>query len=70
MSTSIAGGLREHHPPLTIEVGHDIVVRLRPEAARRDMPLKRLVTTVLDVLGEEPDLVGAILDDGGDLPGT
>jgi hypothetical protein len=29
-------GPREHGPPLTVEVSHDLVVRLRPEARRRD----------------------------------
>jgi hypothetical protein len=54
---------REHcHPPLQIEVDHAVVVSLRPEARRRDVPLKRLVTDLLDVIGEEPGLVGAILD--------
>ena len=56
------GGPREHRPPMTVEVGHDLVVRLRPIAARRDVPLARLIRDVLDVLGEEPGLVGAILD--------
>jgi hypothetical protein len=52
----------KHRPPMTVEVGHDLLVRLRPIAARRDVPLKRLVTDLLDVIGEEPGLVGAILD--------
>ena len=31
---------REHcHPPMMVEVGHALVVRLRPEAARRDVPV-------------------------------
>jgi hypothetical protein len=63
------GGPREHRPPMTVEVDHAIVVSLRPEARRRDVPLKRLVTDLLDALGEEPGLVGAILDDD-DLPGA
>jgi hypothetical protein len=32
-------------------------------------PSKRLVTDLLDALGDEPGLVSAILDDG-DLPGA
>jgi hypothetical protein len=32
------------------------------------MPVARLVRDLLDRVGEEPGLVGAILD-GGDLPG-
>ena len=54
---------RERHAPMTVEVDHAIVVSLRPEARRRDVPLKRLVTDLLDRVGEEPGLVGAILDD-------
>jgi hypothetical protein len=57
------GGPREHRPPMTVEVGHDLVLRLRPIAARRDVPIKRLITDLLDRVGEEPALVGAILDD-------
>ena len=45
-----------------LEVDHATVVRLRPEARRRDVPPKRLVTDLLDALGDEPGLVGAILD--------
>jgi hypothetical protein len=40
------------------------VVSLRPEARRRDVPVARLVRDLLDRVGEEPTLVGAILDDG------
>jgi hypothetical protein len=48
---------------MTVEVGHDLVVRLRPIAARRDVPLARLIRDVLDRVGDEPGLVAAILDD-------
>jgi hypothetical protein len=61
--------IRERRPPMTIEVAYDLVVRLRPLAARRDVPLARFVRDVLDALSEEPGLVGAILDDGADLGG-
>jgi hypothetical protein len=61
-------GPREHGPPLTVEVSHDLVVRLRPEARRRDVPLKRLVRDLLDAVGEEPGLAAAILDDGEPRP--
>jgi hypothetical protein len=65
-TTGIAerGGPREHRPPMTIEVDHTVVVSLRPEARRRDVPVARLVRDLLDRVGEEPALVGAILDDG------
>jgi hypothetical protein len=45
---------------------HALVVRLRSEARRRDVPVVRLIRDVLDALGEEPGLAGAILDDGRD----
>lgn len=46
-----------------IEIDHDLVVRLRPEAARRDLSVEALIRDVLEIIGEEPNLVGAILDD-------
>jgi len=49
---------------LVVEIDHGLVVRLRPEAARRGLPVKSLIHDLLDVVGEEPGLVGAILDDG------
>jgi hypothetical protein len=60
------GGSREHRPPMTVEVDHSVVVQLRPEARRRDVPVARLVRDLLDRVGAEPGLVGAILDDGRD----
>jgi hypothetical protein len=61
------GGPRDHQPPtLTVEVGRDLVLRLRPEAARRDVPLKRLITDLLDRIVDD-QLASAILD-SGDLP--
>jgi hypothetical protein len=41
-----------------------VVVLLRPEARRRDVPVVRLIRDVLDRVGQEPGLVTAILDDG------
>jgi hypothetical protein len=55
---------RGQHPPLKMEVAHDIVVGLRRAAAARDVPVARLINNLLDVIVEEPNLVGAILDDG------
>jgi hypothetical protein len=43
------GGPREHRPPMTVEVDHSIVVSLRPEARRRDVPVARLVRDLLDL---------------------
>jgi hypothetical protein len=54
---------------MTVEVDHAIVASLRPEARRRDVPVVRLISNLLDVIADEPGLVGAILDDGGDPPG-
>jgi hypothetical protein len=60
------GGPRDHQPPtLTVEVGHDLVVRLRPTAARRDVPLKRLITDLLDRIADD-QLAAAILDHDGE----
>jgi hypothetical protein len=50
------------HAPTVIEV-HALVVRLRPEARRRDMPLARLVRDLLDRIADD-QLVDAVLDDG------
>jgi hypothetical protein len=49
---------------MTVEVDHSIiVVSLRPEARRRDVPVARLVRDLLDRVGTESGLIGAILDD-------
>jgi hypothetical protein len=50
------------HPPMMVEVDHALVVRLRPVARQRDVPVTRLIHDLLDVIGDEPSLVGAILD--------
>jgi hypothetical protein len=50
------------HAPTLLEVDHDLGVRLRPEAKRCDVPVVRSIRDVLNVLGDEPSLVGAILD--------
>ena len=53
-----AGGSREHHPPLTIEIDHTLVVRLRPVAGQRDVPVARLVecATVWVILAKGANL--------------
>jgi hypothetical protein len=43
MSNPRERGPREQRPPMTVEVDNALVVRLRPEAARRDVPVARLV---------------------------
>ena len=48
------------HPPLTVEIGHAVVVALRPEARRRDVPIRRLISDLLSAVGEDPSLVEAI----------
>jgi hypothetical protein len=47
---------------LNIAVEFDIIRRLRPAAAARDMPVTRLIRELLDVVAQD-DLVAAILDD-------
>jgi hypothetical protein len=55
-------------PALLLEVEHGLVTQFRVEAARRDMPVKRLLHDLLDTIAADR-LTGAILDDGGDLGG-
>jgi hypothetical protein len=57
------------HAPTVIEV-HALVVRLRPEAARRDVPVRRLITDLISVIADQPSLISAVLDDSGDLHGA
>jgi hypothetical protein len=45
-----------------------LIVRLRHEAARRDVPVGRLIRDLLDTIMHD-QLMAAILDDG-DLPGA
>ena len=49
------------HPPTVVEVDHALVVRLRPEAARRDMPVVRLIHDLLDTIARD-GLTAAVLD--------
>ena len=51
----------ERHARTVIEVDHALVVRLRPEAARRDVPVVRLIHDLLDVIVRD-GLTGAVLD--------
>jgi hypothetical protein len=52
--------------PLTtaIEVDRQTLARLRGPAAARDLSTVQLVQAVVEVVGREPSLVAAILDDG------
>jgi hypothetical protein len=62
--------LRGPAPLLMIELDPSLVLAFRKQAAARDVPIKRLIHDLLDTIGEEPGLVGAILDhDGGDVAG-
>lgn len=47
----------------TIELEHDVVVRFRAEAARRDKTVPQLIRELLEVIAAEPTLVTAVLDD-------
>jgi hypothetical protein len=53
--------------PLLLEVEHGLVTQFRVEAARRDMPVKRLLHDLLDTIASD-HLTGAILDRDGDPP--
>ena len=63
-----------HPPRMTLQIDHALVVRLRPEAARRDVPVVRLIHDLLDVIARD-GLTAAVLDadsvpdDDGDLLG-
>jgi hypothetical protein len=46
-----------------IEIEHDLIVRLRPEAAARETTVQNLVRELLDVIASDK-LTAAILDDG------
>jgi hypothetical protein len=52
----------------TQQVGRWLIVRLRHEAARRDVPVGRLIRDLLDTIVHD-QLMAAILDDG-ELPGA
>jgi hypothetical protein len=44
-----------------VEIDHALILALRPEAARRDMTVPRLINDLLDVIASD-GLVGAVLD--------
>jgi hypothetical protein len=46
-----------------IEVEHEVVVRLRRDAAIREMPVAALIRQLLDTIAADR-LVDAVLDDG------
>jgi hypothetical protein len=48
-------------PPTAIEVNHVLVVRLRPEAPRHDVPVVRLINDLLDTIVRD-GLTAAVLD--------
>ena len=54
-------------PPVTIEVDHCIVARLRIEAARRERTVKSLILELLDTIANDK-LVDAVLDDEAEPP--
>ena len=52
---------RERHPPMVVEVDHALVVRLRPQAAAREVTVQRLVLDLIDVIVRD-GLTAAVLD--------
>ncbi len=54
-------------PPLQIEVGHDVVLRLRPAARPRGVNVKTLVHDLLDAIAAD-GLTDAVLDDADAEP--
>jgi hypothetical protein len=63
-----APGPQTHERSDTVEVDVDreIVVRLRPEAAKRDLPVARLICDLLGVIATD-NLTLAILDDDAEV---
>ena len=48
--------------PAKIEIEYDLITRLRPEAARREVSVDRLIRDLLDIIVDDK-LTTAILDD-------
>jgi hypothetical protein len=48
--------------PAKIEIEHDLITRFRPEAARREVSVDRLIRDLLDIIVDDK-LTTAILDD-------
>ncbi|HEX9324093.1 MAG TPA: hypothetical protein VF913_18535 [Xanthobacteraceae bacterium] len=48
--------------PVTVELEYLLARKVRPEAARRDMTVSRLVVDLLDVIVSD-ELIDAVLDD-------
>jgi hypothetical protein len=48
-------------PPIRIEIDYALVLALRREAAKRDMPIGRLVRELLEVIAAD-NLAAAVLD--------
>lgn len=48
-------------PELTLTIDHNLLVRLRPAAVRRDVPIRRLIIDLLDAVATG-GLVDAVLD--------
>jgi hypothetical protein len=61
-SQSTAPQVHPRPPPVMVPVDFDLVVRLRREAARRDLPLSGLIHELLTVIAED-ELTTAVLDD-------
>ena len=52
---------RERHPPMVVEVDHALVLRLRPQAVRRDVSVQRLLLDLINVIVRDR-LTAAVLD--------
>jgi hypothetical protein len=58
-----AVGVYEHDRLITIGFSREVLARLRPEAARRNVSVSQLVRDLVETVSRDR-LVGAILDDG------
>jgi hypothetical protein len=50
-------------PFLAVEIDRALARALRPEAARRETTVPRLIADLLTVMADEPSLIAAVLDD-------
>jgi hypothetical protein len=53
-------------PAVTLELDRDLINRFRPAAAKRSTTVPHLLQDILEVMAEEPALIGAVLDDQTD----
>jgi hypothetical protein len=63
MPRALPGAPYEQHGLVEIAFDRATLQRLRSEARARDVSVARLIANLVQVLADEPSLVGAVLDD-------